>query len=124
MADALTFAEFERLSIERQQKADGVAESPSTGRPLWYYALGLAGEAGEIADETKKAALDHESAHVSASVANVVMHELGDVLWYVMIMAQKVGCTLEDVARANIRARDERAARADAAKSGSLPARS
>jgi NTP pyrophosphatase (non-canonical NTP hydrolase) len=61
------------------------------------YALGLAGEAGEVCDLLKKAwghqhALDHEE----------LKKELGDVLWYVAALASQFDMTLEDVAAANV----------------------
>ncbi len=61
------------------------------------HALGVAGEAGEIADMVKK------SVYHDVEYANIdMLKELGDVLWYVSALARDHGFTLEQVARANI----------------------
>lgn len=60
------------------------------------HALGLAGEAGEVADYIKKAHL-HGHALDLVKLAN----ELGDVLWYVAALARGHGMTLADCANAN-----------------------
>lgn len=63
-----------------------------------YPAMGLCGEAGEIAEKVKKQvmrgdkALDRES----------LLQELGDPLWYITSLADDLGYTLQDVVEANI----------------------
>ncbi len=59
--------------------------------------LGIAGEAGEVADLIKK-----EVGHGHAANSDKVMIELGDVLWYVARLSELYGFTLSDVATANI----------------------
>ena len=60
-------------------------------------ALGLAGEAGEVADLVKK-----RNFHGHEVTPEKLAEELGDVLWYIAIMADAIGFTLEDVAAANV----------------------
>lgn len=60
-------------------------------------ALGIAGEAGEVADLIKKH-LFHGHPLDPIKVAR----ELGDVLWYVALLAVAIGWRLEDIARANV----------------------
>lgn len=60
-------------------------------------ALGVAGEAGEVADLVKK-----HVGHGHALDADKVKKELGDVLWYVAVLAHRAGFTLETVAEANV----------------------
>jgi NTP pyrophosphatase (non-canonical NTP hydrolase) len=61
------------------------------------WALGLAGEAGEVADHIKK-----YIKHGHPLDRDRVKKELGDVLWYVAVMALELDIALEDVANANI----------------------
>ena len=60
-------------------------------------ALGLAGEAGEVADHAKKWYFQGHALDPSA-----VMKELGDVMWYVALCADFIGVTLGEIAQANI----------------------
>ncbi len=61
-------------------------------------ALGIAGEAGEVADLVKK-----EVGHGHPEDPERVQKEVGDVLWYAAGVAGAYGQTLGDVARANAR---------------------
>ena len=72
---------------------------------LWN-ALGLAGEAGEVADIIKKALL-HQHGLTTESLS-AVYEELGDVLWYATALCIKLGFSLEMVMEANIRKVDKR----------------
>ncbi len=64
---------------------------------LVNYGLGIAGEAGEVADLIKKAMFH---GHVIDQVE--VKKELGDVLWYLANIARLAGLSLDEVAEANI----------------------
>ena len=64
-----------------------------------YPALGLCGEAGEVADKIKKTIRGDSSLdEVTGSIAD----ELGDVLWYLAILADDLGVDLEDIAKWNV----------------------
>ena len=60
-------------------------------------ALGLAGEAGEVADLYKKILY-----HGHQVPALTIVDELGDVLWYLAAVASLEGLSLGDIAAANI----------------------
>jgi NTP pyrophosphatase (non-canonical NTP hydrolase) len=61
--------------------------------------LGLAGEAGTLASEYKKQLRDGPA---NVRFADHVGEELGDLLWYLANVADKMGLSLEDVAKANL----------------------
>ena len=62
--------------------------------------LGIAGEAGEVADLAKKQVFH---AHPwNTDVADKLEKELGDVLWYVAATADSIGVTLDEVATMNV----------------------
>ena len=62
-----------------------------------HGAMGLAGEAGETVDLLKKVvAFGHDIDTAK------IRGELGDVLWYVAVLADAVGLTLNEVAQANV----------------------
>jgi NTP pyrophosphatase (non-canonical NTP hydrolase) len=86
-------AEYQRLSR-------ATAEYP---RQAWlsYPALGLAGEAGEVAEHAKKAIRD-DSGTVSGERRAAMSAELGDVLWYVAQLASELELDLDQIAQENL----------------------
>jgi NTP pyrophosphatase (non-canonical NTP hydrolase) len=72
-------------------------------REAWlsYPALGLAGEAGEVAEHVKKCIRDDAGSISDARRAAVAM-ELGDVLWYVAQLATELELDLDTIAQANL----------------------
>jgi NTP pyrophosphatase (non-canonical NTP hydrolase) len=80
--------EYQQMAARTAAKHDG---------ELANYGLGIAGEAGEVADLIKKAVF-----HGHPIDKNVVKKELGDVLWYVSQIARLAGLTLDEVAAGNI----------------------
>src|ERR1035437_4160603 len=83
-----------------QRLAEETAQYPTLGHPIVYPALGLAGEAGEVAEKVKKAMRDDYLVITDDRKAEL-NKELGDVLWYVSETARQAGLTLEEVAAAN-----------------------
>jgi NTP pyrophosphatase (non-canonical NTP hydrolase) len=69
--------------------------------PLTYPALGLVGEAGEVAEKVKKIYRD-DKGQVTDEKKQEIKKELGDVLWYTTQLATELGFSLEEVAQANL----------------------
>lgn len=68
---------------------------------LIYPTLGLAGEAGEIANKVKKILRDN-SGELQEDARQNLISELGDVLWYVAALATDLKTELSEVANKNI----------------------
>ena len=66
-----------------------------------YPALGLNGEAGEVAEKVKKV-LRGESEGRTDDKCREIAKELGDCLWYVSVLANSIGYTLQEIAEMNI----------------------
>jgi len=66
-----------------------------------YPALGLAGEAGEVANQVKKILRDNAGSLTEDRRAKII-DELGDVLWYAAALASDLGVSLEEVAAQNL----------------------
>ena len=62
---------------------------------LSYLALGLNGEAGEVADKIKK--------HLRDGKLDIggIIYQLGDVCWYIARLADSLGYSLEDILAIN-----------------------
>lgn len=85
---------------EYQIRANKTAIYPANIGPL-YCALGLCGEAGEVAEKVKKIYRD-KGGRLSMEDFADLKKELGDVLWYINAMAKEIDCSLEGIALENI----------------------
>ncbi len=93
-----------------QQEARKTAIYPGAGRNIIYPVLGLAGEAGEVAEKVKKMLRDGNGV-MDSERRDSIIKELGDVLWYVANIASELGTSLSEVAERNLeklRSRKER----------------
>ena len=87
----MTLDEYQEYATETR------APAGSFDRSVTIAALGLTGEAGEIADHIKKyLGQGHELARTA------IIEELGDVLWYIVMMSDVLGVTLGEVAKYNL----------------------
>lgn len=64
---------------------------------LVWNALGLAGEAGELANLVKKAVF-----HQHGIDRDKLADEIGDILWYIAALCTNLDISLSDVMQANI----------------------
>jgi NTP pyrophosphatase (non-canonical NTP hydrolase) len=81
-----------------QMQARTFAIYPESSK-VTYPALGLAGEAGEVADKVKKIIRDKRD---DARFKGEIAKEIGDVLWYCAVLADDLGFSLQQVAEMNI----------------------
>ena len=70
-------------------------------KEIIYPALGLCGEAGEVAEKIKKVLRDGGSFNDPETIT-AIAKELGDVLWYISAIASDLGLTLNKVAWMNL----------------------
>lgn len=107
---------MEDLSLDEYQRhALSCRDCPDNP---FYYALGLTGEAGEVADKLKKFWRDTYYTHTNDSPNDLdiatahrlftypdldaIRKELGDTLWYIAAIANSLGMKLSAVAEQNI----------------------
>jgi NTP pyrophosphatase (non-canonical NTP hydrolase) len=84
-----------------QTEALKTAVYPNMGSNFPYPALGLAGEAGEVADKLKKVIRDNDGI-LTDPVRDAVAKEIGDVMWYVAVLAYELDYDLETIAQNNL----------------------
>lgn len=87
---------------EYQKKTQETAIYPNIGDNFIYPTLGLAGEAGEVAEKVKKILRD-DGGVISKEKKEGLKKELGDVLWYVSQVATEIGLSLDHIAEFNIK---------------------
>ena len=68
---------------------------------LSYLALGLTEESGEVSGQMKRVFRDDKGV-VSEKRKELLLKELGDVLWYLNAMAEELGSSLAAVAALNV----------------------
>lgn len=68
-----------------------------------YFTLGLVGEAGEVAEKTKKLMRDYQQFNKQPPIHKIleVHYELSDVLWYLARLADFWGTNLENLMKLN-----------------------
>lgn len=87
---------------EYQQQA--LKTAVNTYEPLMektIWAMGVAGEAGELIEKWKKI-VAYKNGEVTQDDVNELAKELGDVVWYIAVLADRLGLTLEDVMQRNV----------------------
>ena len=66
-----------------------------------YLTLGLAGEAGEVADKMKKFLRGDDGDKFSEERREAIKKELGDVLWYIARLSDELDLPLQEIAQLN-----------------------
>lgn len=84
-----------------QDRALETAIYPDRGANFVYPALGLVGEAGEVADKLKKVIRDNGGI-LTDPVRDAVAAELGDTMWYVAVLASELDYSLGEIMAKNL----------------------
>jgi NTP pyrophosphatase (non-canonical NTP hydrolase) len=67
---------------------------------LAYVALGLTGEAGELANKIKK--IFRDNLEIDNELREKLSNEIGDCLWYISALCTELNLSLTDVANQNL----------------------
>jgi len=89
--------------MEYQSKARMTAIYPGKFElmGLMYVCLGLCGETGEFAEKIKKMIRD-DNGVMTKERQDLIMKELGDVLWYIANICSELKISMNDVAYMNL----------------------
>lgn len=96
-AEAASLDGYQEAALRTGSPAPGTLAAQSREGWLAVLALGLAGEAGEVADYLKKVV-----GHGHPLDVGKAEKEIGDVLWYAAVLAHALGLPLSRVAAANV----------------------
>lgn len=86
---------------EYQRGALRTAAPRDKKNELLHLVLGLVGESGEVAEKFKKWVRDADSDEARIDRADIAK-ELGDVLWYLAVLADHLDMSLDEVAAGNL----------------------
>lgn len=78
--------------------SQGILKATLEREPIVGFALGLAGEAGEVIDDIKKKYFHGRDIDMQHTI-----EELGDVMWYVANIATQLHVSLDDVIERNVK---------------------
>lgn len=90
----MTFDDYQKAALTTALRRD------NGELDLAHWALGIAGEGGEIAEKVKKIIRDQTDLDDEAK--RLLAKEIGDVLWYLAVLADQLGVSFDDVATMNI----------------------
>ncbi|MDZ7786368.1 MAG: nucleoside triphosphate pyrophosphohydrolase family protein [Candidatus Saccharibacteria bacterium] len=70
-------------------------------KDLAHWVLGVTGEAGEIAEKLKKIVRD-KNGEITLEDRDEIIKEIGDVMWYLAVLAEHLDVSFEEAGRRNI----------------------
>lgn len=85
---------------EYEQLVNDTAIYPNRGSNIVYPALGLCGEAGEVAEKIKKVLRDQDGV-LNDETREAIVKEMGDVMWYLVALSKEIGTSINHVINAN-----------------------
>jgi NTP pyrophosphatase (non-canonical NTP hydrolase) len=107
-----------KIDFDKYQSiAKRTAIYPRVGKNYIYPTLGLAGEAGEVADKVKKILRDG-GGKLTRENKEELKGELGDIMWYVAQLSTELGLTLSAVVEGNVKKLSSRKKRGKLGGSG------
>lgn len=91
----MTFDEYQKQALTTAiPNAD-----PLMDKTIW--AMGVAGEAGEVIEKWKKI-VAYKDGEISDEDRRELGKELADVVWYIAVLADRLGLSFDDIMQQNL----------------------
>jgi NTP pyrophosphatase (non-canonical NTP hydrolase) len=100
----MTFDEYQKQALTTAVNN----YEPLMEKTIW--AMGVVGEAGEVVEKWKKI-VAYKDGKVSEEDLAELAKELGDVVWYIAVMAHSLGLSFDDIMARNVEKLKSRDAR-------------
>ena len=94
----MTFDDYQKQALTTAH-TDPSYENTLMAQTIW--AMGVAGVAGEVIEKWKKMVAYHEG-KMSDEFLTDFKKELGDVVWYVAVLADSLGFSFDEIMQINI----------------------
>ncbi len=98
----MNFDEYQELAKKTAVYKETIGDSLKPELFYLYSALGLAGETGEVVEKVKKL-LREKKGIVDEASREEIIKEMGDVLWYLAMLAEELKVPLSKVVETNIK---------------------
>ena len=95
----MTFDEYQKKALTTAHADPNYADT-LMDKTIWV--MGIAGEAGEVVEKWKKAVAYREGKFDDEQLADF-KKEIGDVVWYIAVLANSMGWTFEEVMEINVK---------------------
>jgi NTP pyrophosphatase (non-canonical NTP hydrolase) len=92
----MTFDEYQKLAMSTAIKS---YDDPILQNSIWV--MGIAGEAGEVVEKWKKAVAYRNGEFNDQEFADF-KKEFADVIWYIAVLAESLGLSLDEMMQANV----------------------
>jgi NTP pyrophosphatase (non-canonical NTP hydrolase) len=92
----MTFDEYQKAALTTALKS---YDDPLMQNSVWV--MGIAGEAGEIVEKWKKAVAYREGKFDDEQF-NDFKKEFADVIWYIAVLADSLGLSLDEIMQQNV----------------------
>ncbi len=102
----MTFDEYQKQALTTAY----TSEKNKTQMAQTIWAMGIVGEAGEVIEKWKKI-VAYKDGNISQEDLDELAKELGDVVWYIAVMADSLGLSFEDIMQRNVEKLKSRQAR-------------
>ncbi len=93
----MTFDEYQKQALTTAYTSEKNKDLMS--QTIW--AMGVAGEAGEVVEKWKKI-VAYKDGVVSQEDKDELAKELGDVVWYIAVMADSLGLSFDEIMQRNV----------------------
>lgn len=94
----MTFDEYQKQALTTAYTDPKYVDN-LMDKTIW--AMGVAGEAGEVVEKWKKI-VAYKEGKVSEEDLAELGKELGDVVWYIAVMANSLGLSFDDIMQRNV----------------------
>ena len=91
----MTFDDYQKQALTTAIKNS----DPLMDKTIW--AMGVVGEAGEVIEKWKKI-VAYRGGTISPEDTAELSKELGDVVWYIAVLADSLGLSLDEVMQQNV----------------------
>jgi NTP pyrophosphatase (non-canonical NTP hydrolase) len=91
----MTFDEYQKVALTT------AINHPDKLMNQTIFAMGISGEAGEVLEKWKKI-VAYEDGVITDEKITDLKKELGDVVWYVAVMAHSLGLSFDEVMQLNV----------------------
>lgn len=94
----MNFNEYQKQALTTAY-TDPEYEDTLMDKTIWV--MGIAGEAGEVVEKWKKI-VAYKNGNITNDDTQELKKELGDIVWYIAVLAHSLGISLEEVMQLNV----------------------